>query len=305
MDDLDTIRVEAADAALNRVLDLLLPARTRGGVVDDTRTKLRAQLASGRLDDRQMEVELAAEPHQTQPAKSEPRGENSFDLALEDFVASAASSSAAITETALSDYVCDHFSRALVPRPLAPVRVKRMTVREAREMFSNEEFERLRTVRTAVDYQGRFVASGDDIVAAHSHLLTGHLLTALRRNPALLHEISHRQFEEFLHELLSDLGYDVGLTARTRDGGCDLIAFSTDRLGLKTKYVIEAKHYRLSNKVGVGTVRQLSAVRQKFGAHHGLLVTTSYLTADAIDENRSYYGLHLRDYDKILEWLRS
>jgi len=104
--------------------------------------------------------------------------------------------------------------------------------------------------------------------------------------------------------MFDKLGYTVELTARTRDGGCDLIALRNDQLGIKTKYVIEAKHYKPENGVGVGIVRQVSAVKQKFGAHHAVLITSSYFTKDAIQENRVFYGLHLTDYDSLLRWLR-
>ena len=174
-----------------------------------------------------------------------------------------------------------------------------LTIREALDLFTNEEYERLSRI-IAVDYESNLLVPANDLVVVQASLLD-----LLRRNPLLLAEISHRQFEELLFELLRAQGFEVHLTARTRDGGCDLIAVTRDCLGITTKYIVEAKHYGRSKKVGVGAVRQLSAVRQKLEAHHGLLVTSSYFTKPAKEENESYYGLHLRDYESLLGWLRS
>jgi HJR/Mrr/RecB family endonuclease len=120
------------------------------------------------------------------------------------------------------------------------------------------------------------------------------LLGVLKAKPAFIFQISHREFEELIRDILRSMGFDVHLTAQTRVGGCDLIAVSRDVLGIQTKYVIEAKHYTPTNKVGVQLVRQLNTVRIREGAHHGVLVTSSYSRATRSPKTGHSMGYNLR-----------
>jgi restriction system protein len=98
----------------------------------------------------------------------------------------------------------------------------------------------------------------------------------------------------------------VELTAPTRDGGCDIIAFSVNELGIQSKYIIECKRYRPDCPVGVRLVRSLYGIKDSKQAQHAILATTSYFTRDAIAfaENPSVLGLHLKDINDISEWLK-
>ena len=58
------------------------------------------------------------------------------------------------------------------------------------------------------------------------------LLELLKSDPSLIHSVSHRHFEEIIFELMERLGFRAELTARTRDGGCDVIAFCSAPLGI-------------------------------------------------------------------------
>src|ERR1044071_7813874 len=67
--EMEKVRVRAADAAEERVLDALLPTPRRMGFStdeplrdSDTRQKMRKMLREGQLDDREIEVELRALP---------------------------------------------------------------------------------------------------------------------------------------------------------------------------------------------------------------------------------------------------
>jgi HJR/Mrr/RecB family endonuclease len=50
-------------------------------------------------------------------------------------------------------------------------------------------------------------------------------------------DISPRQFEEFISDLMAKRGYEVDLTKSTRDGGKDLIIASNKELGDLIFYV--------------------------------------------------------------------
>ncbi len=104
-------------------------------------------------------------------------------------------------------------------------------------------------------------------------------------------------------ELFDGFGYSVELTARTRDGGRDIIA-----IGLKdqihTKYLIECKRPDPGHPIGVGFVRQLLGVVEDERATKGLLVATTYFSSDARAlEERNEWRLELKDYEQVLDWI--
>lgn len=134
------------------------------------------------------------------------------------------------------------------------------------------------------------------------------IIREIQLNPQLLRNISSRQFEEVIAELFRSRGFQVELTKRTRDGGKDIIAISTDRLGIKLKYFVECKHYAETNKVGVEVVRALHGVKNtKDGPNKTIIATTSSFTADAMDfavhEATSSWDVTLADYNQIMSWV--
>ncbi|RKS23767.1 restriction system protein [Pseudomonas sp. WPR_5_2] len=136
------------------------------------------------------------------------------------------------------------------------------------------------------------------------------LITALKSNPALIREISSRDFEELIAEIFRKKGFHVELTKRTRDGGKDIIAISTDKLGIKSKYFIECKRYAEDNKVGVEVVRALHGVKHtKEGPNKTIIATTSSFTKAAKDfvdnEISSSWDMALADFDQIMKWINS
>ncbi|MFP8843576.1 restriction endonuclease [Shewanella baltica] len=85
---------------------------------------------------------------------------------------------------------------------------------------------------------------------------TDYLVEKLKKQPQHFYELSPRQFEELLAELLTDMGWDVELTKETRDGGKDILAYLNTELG-RILCLVEAKRYRYDRKIGVGLVRSL------------------------------------------------
>lgn len=136
------------------------------------------------------------------------------------------------------------------------------------------------------------------------------LMEAVRQDPRLLREVEPHQFEEIVAELFRGAGYEVELTARTRDGGKDIIAINRDSLGIGTKIFVECKRYSDTNPVGVDIVRQLYGVHStKDGANKSILVTTSRATSGALDYVRksvpSEWHLDIVDYDRLVGWLNT
>lgn len=132
------------------------------------------------------------------------------------------------------------------------------------------------------------------------------LITYLAKNPKYLYNVNPRDFERLIAHILETNGFDVELTAPVRDGGCDIVAFNADTLGLRTKYIIECKRYRPDCPVGVRLVRSLCAVKDIKQAQHAILATTSYFTRDAIAlaQAPTVLNLHLTDFNEITKWLR-
>ncbi|MET0050310.1 MAG: restriction endonuclease [Candidatus Thiodiazotropha sp.] len=126
----------------------------------------------------------------------------------------------------------------------------------------------------------REIYSAEDLF--HLYETIPELIIALKSNPELVREITPREFEEVVAEIFRSKGFGVELTKRTRDGGKDIIAISTDALGIKNKYFIECKRHAENSTVGVDIVRALQGVKNtKDGPNKTIIATTSFFTEDA------------------------
>jgi HJR/Mrr/RecB family endonuclease len=129
------------------------------------------------------------------------------------------------------------------------------------------------------------------------------LVTDLNRNPAELHALSPRRFEELIAHLLMQQGCSVQLTAQTRDGGKDVLVATHSRFG-DLLYLVECKHHRPCNPVGVSIVRQLYGVVEQERATAGLLITTSSFTEDARKFREPIkHRITLHDFNAVAEWV--
>lgn len=75
-------------------------------------------------------------------------------------------------------------------------------------------------------------------------------------NQSKLHKLTPRQFEELIAYLFKNHGFDVELTARTRDGGYDIILADHSSLSAGP-ILVECKQFAPGRPVGVGVVRAL------------------------------------------------
>ena len=130
------------------------------------------------------------------------------------------------------------------------------------------------------------------------------MLRDLVDDPRKILEFSPRQFEELIGDLFRGFGYEVELTARTRDGGCDVIAVR--KAEIETRNLIECKRYDpSSHNVGVRIVRELHGVVTSHRATKGIIATTSYFTRDAkqhIEQN--HWQLEGHDLDGVMRWVQ-
>ena len=127
------------------------------------------------------------------------------------------------------------------------------------------------------------------------------LVAYFRQYPDRIKELSPRQFEELICEIVGGLGWKAKLTPQTADGGYDIVAL--DHHGLTNKYLIECK-CRAEKPINISPVRSLLGVIDHEDATKGIIVTTTRFTKPALeflDEHK--WRLEGRDFQGILEWL--
>ena len=134
--------------------------------------------------------------------------------------------------------------------------------------------------------------------------INSQLISRLHKDPEKLYELGSRAFEELIAYLFEYFGYDVELTARTKDGGKDIIAICNKPT--KNKYLIECKRYARDNRVGVKILRELHGVVTSDGATAGIVATTSFFSSAAqnyMTQPHVEYRLSGKDFHGIQEWL--
>jgi CheY-like chemotaxis protein len=171
-----------------------------------------------------------------------------------------------------------------------------------RDLFAAEyAIDKANVVQPLVDgFSGQLEISPAIVTVCNN---VSNILDSIVRNPMDLLSMSPRQFEEFVAGIWEGFGYQVELTARTRDQGRDVIAIRNAEARLR--FLIECKRYSPDNKVGIGIVRSLYGVVRDENATKGILATTSTFTKDAkkfID--RHIWELEGYDFQNILNWLK-
>jgi restriction endonuclease Mrr len=131
------------------------------------------------------------------------------------------------------------------------------------------------------------------------------LLSRILKNPSEVRGITPRQFEEFIAELLSELGFNnVILTPRSGDGGKDVIA-SHSVQGIPLTFYFECKKYAEGNKVQLDTMRSLlgTVAHDSRKVTKGILVTTSKFTRGCREFILAESRVDGKDYDGVLGWV--
>jgi hypothetical protein len=132
------------------------------------------------------------------------------------------------------------------------------------------------------------------------------LYECIRRDPGFLRQISARQFEELVADILRNHGFDAQTTPPTRDGGIDIIACWKSPLGDTNRYFVECKHWDSTHRVGIGVVQRMLGVVYAGGATKGMVVSSSFFTSPARRfEQEHHYQLSLHDYDDLVAWIRA
>ena len=131
------------------------------------------------------------------------------------------------------------------------------------------------------------------------------LIAKLLEGGISLNNLTWREFEEFVADLLQKDGYNVELGPGRKDGGVDIIAIKElDPIG-KVMSVWQAKKLKASNKVDLKVIRELSDARNESKASKGIIVTSTFLTSNALERvRRDQYILGKVDRDDLYQWMQ-
>ena len=136
------------------------------------------------------------------------------------------------------------------------------------------------------------------------HWVSAEAKRLLAKNPAELHSLDWRRFEEVVAELLADHGYDVTLVPQGRDTGVDIFAARKVELG-SFLYLVQCKKYDPGHRVGLQVVDRLYGRVAADQATAGVVATTSHFTKYAKDFAETVaFQMSLKDFDSLCDWLQ-
>ena len=155
------------------------------------------------------------------------------------------------------------------------------------------------------DLLGSSVPEEESRIVQLSNESWNRLIENLLQQPHDLYNLSPRNFEKLVAELLSRQGYEIQLTPKTRDGGRDVIARMESAFGPHL-YLVECKRYSRDRPVGVSLIRALYGVVEAERATSGLVVTTSSFSTGALRfRDTVKHRISLADYNDLVQWLRN
>lgn len=163
-------------------------------------------------------------------------------------------------------------------------------------------------------YQGKLQRTGGVIlesspefqyIKSDIRVVNESILQKIKFRPNDIYNLTSRQFEEMVAELMIKRGYLVDLTKATRDGGKDLIIASHNDIG-NFIYYVECKKYAPTNPIGVKLVRELAGTISADKVTAGIMITSSYFSPDAIQFSEKFrHQISLIDFIKLKEWIKN
>jgi predicted Mrr-cat superfamily restriction endonuclease len=127
------------------------------------------------------------------------------------------------------------------------------------------------------------------------------ILRSIYAERKTLNEITPRQLEEIVAELLRSQGMDIYVTPQTRDGGRDIIARGELVPGEPTILAVEVKHRKV---VGMADLYGSLKANENFPAL--LLVTTGRFSGGVVNEktkSENRLRLLLKDGVALSQWI--
>jgi restriction system protein len=125
------------------------------------------------------------------------------------------------------------------------------------------------------------------------------------RHPERLHDLEPRRFEILVADILRDFGFETELTSITRDKGRDIYAYLRSAIASFLLFV-ECKRWHPDRGVGIDIVQRVYGAAKAGGAHQSMIVTTSFFTGPARNEQkRISTELQLADFETLKTWLKT
>ncbi|QPW62162.1 restriction endonuclease (plasmid) [Clostridium botulinum] len=110
--------------------------------------------------------------------------------------------------------------------------------------------------------------------------------------------MSPREFEVFVANLFTQLGYDAKVTEATCDGGKDVIATNSEE-----KIYIECKHWNINNLIGREILQKLVGSAIGDDATRAIVITTSKYNKNALEYAEKVPWLELWTVKDIIKAL--
>jgi restriction system protein len=102
-------------------------------------------------------------------------------------------------------------------------------------------------------------------------------LAGIDSRPDLL-KMDWYKFENLIRQLFEAMGMEVNVTQSSRDEGIDAVAYNKTDIVHRSEILIQAKRY--SKCVPTNDVRALAGSVEEKRAHHGILVTTAWVSPE-------------------------
>lgn len=172
----------------------------------------------------------------------------------------------------------------------------------------------IRLINDNFNYRGKLKSTGGIIldtspefqhITSDIRVVNESILQKIKLRPNDIYNLTSRQFEEMVAELMINRGYQVDLTKATRDGGKDLIIANHTDIG-NFLYYVECKKYAPNNPIGVNLVRELAGTISADRVTAGIMITSSYYSPDAIQFSENFrHQISLVDFIKLKEWIKN
>jgi restriction system protein len=111
---------------------------------------------------------------------------------------------------------------------------------------------------------------------------TQKIIEIVLKNPDALEELEWRDIERMVAELFRGLGFEVELTASSKDGGKDII-LEFRKKGMHHSYIVEIKHWRSNQKVKKPAIVHFVKIIAKEKRTGGLFLSTYGFAENAIE----------------------
>ena len=129
-----------------------------------------------------------------------------------------------------------------------------------------------------------------------------YLIDKIYHDNNILYDLNPFKFEEIIAQLLSNKGFIINLTQKTRDNGYDIRAIQNVN-GFPIKFLVECKRY--NKAVGINCIRSFCDVIDYEKANKGILVTTSYFSQSALNRQKELgVKLDLVNKQGVIEWIK-